>query len=125
MKRTVSEKRKRRHMRIRKKCLGSPEKPRAAVFRSNEHIYVSLVVDGAGPSRVLTTVSSRCEEFSRKKEKGVSGGNVKGADIVGGMLAGKARDMGISKIVFDRGGYRYHGRVKALAEAARKGGLEF
>ena len=109
--------RKRVHKRIRKKVAGSTERPRLAVFRSVKHIYAQVIDDAVG--HTLAAASSN--------EKGgvKSGGNVAGAKAVGKLLAERARDKGVKSVVFDRGGYLYHGRVKALAEAAREGGLEF
>jgi large subunit ribosomal protein L18 len=109
--------RERIHKRIRKKIDGTPERPRLAVFRSVKHIYAQIIDDRAG--RTLAAASSN--------EKGASfaGGNVAGAKEVGRLVAERAKAAGISSVVFDRGGYLYHGRVKALADAAREGGLEF
>jgi large subunit ribosomal protein L18 len=105
------------HKRIRAKIHGTAERPRLAVFRSIKHIYAQLIDDAAG--RTLASASSN--------EKGVSttGGNVAGAKEIGKALAERATTKGIKRIVFDRGGYLYHGRVKALADAAREAGLEF
>ena len=122
---TKEERRKRRHLRVRKKVKGTYERPRLVVFRSHKHIYASLVVDEESPNKVLTTVSSLSPEFKTVENSEIKGGNVKGAEVVGKLLAEKAKSMGIEKVVFDRGGYKFHGRVKALAEGARKGGLKF
>jgi large subunit ribosomal protein L18 len=104
------------HLRIRKKVVGSAEKPRLAVFRSLKHVYAQVIDDAHG--RTLVAASSR--------EKGQDGGgNVKGAAGVGKMLAERCKEKGIEAVVFDRGGFKYHGRVKALAEAAREAGLRF
>lgn len=105
------------HKRIRRKISGTPERPRLAVFRSLKHIYAQIIDDVAG--RTLATASSG--------EKGVSfdGGNIGGAKEVGRLVAERAKEKGIKNVVFDRGGYQYHGRVKALADAAREAGLEF
>jgi len=105
------------HKRIRKKIHGTPERPRLAVFRSVKHIYAQVIDDRSG--RTLAAASSQ--------EKGASfnGGNVGGAKEVGRLVAERAKTAGINTVVFDRGGYLYHGRVKALADAAREGGLEF
>jgi large subunit ribosomal protein L18 len=105
------------HKRIRAKISGTAERPRLAVFRSVKHIYAQLIDDAAG--RTLAAASSN------EKGAGFNGGNIAGAKEVGKLLAGRATANGIKKIVFDRGGYLYHGRVKALADAAREGGLEF
>jgi large subunit ribosomal protein L18 len=109
-----------RHLRLRQRVRGSAARPRLAVFRSTNHIYAQLVDDDAG-STVLA-VDSRSKEF-RGNHK--SGGNVAAAKAVGEILARKATAHGVQQVVFDRGGYKYHGRVKALADAARAGGLVF
>ncbi len=109
-----------RHERIRRTVRGTAGRPRLAVFRSVNHIYAQLVDDDAG--RTLVAVDTRSKAF-RTEHK--SGGNVTAAKAVGGLLAQKAKERGIERVVFDRGGYQYHGRVKALAEAARAGGLTF
>ncbi len=104
----------RRHLRVRKKVNGTAERPRLVVFRSDKHIYAQLVDDTAG--RTLVTVSSQKVAGGKKSEK---------AAAVGKTIAGVAKDKGIARVVFDRGGYKYHGRVKAVADGAREGGLEF
>ncbi len=106
------------HERIRSRVSGSAERPRLAVFRSLNHIYAQVIDDGKGH----TVVAASSAEKSGKKG---SGGNVAGAKEVGKLIAQRAKEKGVTKVVFDRGGYLYHGRVKALAEAAREGGLEF
>jgi large subunit ribosomal protein L18 len=109
--------RKRVHKRIRRKVAGSTERPRLAVFRSVKHIYAQVIDDAVG--HTLAAASSN-------EKNGVkSGGNVAGAKAVGKLLAQRAQEKGVKSVVFDRGGYLYHGRVKALADAAREGGLEF
>ena len=109
--------RKRVHKRIRRKVAGSTERPRLAVFRSVKHIYAQVIDDTVG--HTLAAASSN-------EKSGIkSGGNVAGAKAVGKLLAERAKDKGVKSVVFDRGGYLYHGRVKALADAAREGGLEF
>ena len=106
------------HKRIRQRVSGSPERPRLAVFRSLKHISAQVIDDQSGH----TVVSASSVE----KKAGIgSGGNVAGAKQVGKLLAQRAQEKGIKKVVFDRGGYLYHGRVKALADAAREAGLEF
>jgi large subunit ribosomal protein L18 len=113
--------RERRHLRIRKKVAGTAERPRLTVFRSLNHIYAQLVDDLAG--RTLLTVSSL--------DKGIlsdvkaAKGKVAAGKLVGKALAAKAKDKGIARVCFDRGGYLYHGRVKAVADGAREGGLTF
>jgi large subunit ribosomal protein L18 len=111
---TRAEKRHQRHLRVRKKVSGTAERPRLVVYRSIKHIYAQLVDDGA--QRTILTVSDRGVADGKKTEKSAE---------VGKRLAAKAKDAGITKVVFDRAGYRYHGRVKAVADGAREGGLEF
>jgi large subunit ribosomal protein L18 len=109
-----------RHLRVRTKVQGTAERPRLAVFRSLNHIYAQVVDDTVG--RTLVSVDSRSADFRGMAK---SGGNVAAAKIVGELVAKKAKAGGIGQVVFDRGGYQYHGRVKALAEAARAAGLAF
>ena len=110
--------RRRIHTRIRRKVKGSDERPRLAVFRSVANIYAQLIDDKAGRTVVAAS--------SIEKTAGVkSGGNVAGAKAIGKLIAERAQAKGVKKVVFDRGGYLYHGRVKALADAAREAGLEF
>ncbi len=106
--------------RIRKKISGTPERPRAFVFRSNRHIYVQLIDDANG--KVLLSASTREKEFGIKTKNSK---NMEAAKAVGEMVAKKAKSNKIKTIIFDRGIYPYHGRVKTLAEAMRKGGLNF
>ncbi|TNE64813.1 MAG: 50S ribosomal protein L18 [Bacteroidetes bacterium] len=116
MKRTKKEARKRIHMRIRKKISGTAEQPRLSVFRSNKAIYCQLIDDLNG--HTLAAASSM--------ENGVAKGTkTEMAKVVGQRIAEKAKAAGIEDVVFDRGGYLYHGRVKALADGAREGGLKF
>jgi large subunit ribosomal protein L18 len=117
--------RKRRQERVRKKVQGTPSRPRLSVFRSAKHISGQLIDDISG--HTLASASSLSASF-REHSQGVenaSGGNISGAKIVGALVAERARAKGISRIVFDRNGFLYHGRIQALAEAAREGGLEF
>jgi len=109
-----------RHRRLRAKLSGGPESPRLCVFRSLNHIYAQIVDDLAGST--LVSVSTLDPNV-----KGELSGKTKTAraELVGSLVSQRAKDRGISRVVFDRGGYKYHGRVKALAEAARAGGLEF
>jgi large subunit ribosomal protein L18 len=109
-----------RHRRLRRYVRGSSARPRLAVFRSLQHIYAQLIDDDAG--RTMLAVDSRSKEF---RERHRSGGNIAAAKAIGELLAQKAKAQGIGQVVFDRGGYKYHGRVKALADAARTGGLAF
>jgi large subunit ribosomal protein L18 len=118
---TKEEKRQVRRYRIRKKVSGLPERPRIAVYRSLNHIYAQLVDDSNG--RTLASASDVLPEVSAKLGDGK--GKVGKARAVGVVLAERAKALGIRRACFDRGGYLYHGRVKALAEGAREGGLEF
>lgn len=112
----------RRHVRLRKKVSGTSERPRLSVYRSLHHIYAQVIDDTKG----LTLVAaSTVEPELREKMKTNNGGNIEAAKVVGNAIAKKAVEKGITKVVFDRGGQIYHGRVKALATAAREGGLEF
>jgi large subunit ribosomal protein L18 len=115
-----SDARKRRHLRVRKKVSGTPDRPRLNVFRSNKHIYAQIIDDLSG--NTLVSASTIDKELKGKLN---SGGNIEAAKTVGALIAKRAINKGIKKVVFDRGGYLYHGRVKALADAAREGGLEF
>jgi len=115
-----AEGRKLRHERVRRIVRGTAERPRLAVFRSLSHIYAQVIDDAAG--RTLVAVDSRAPEFRQRQ---ATGGNVAAAKIVGELIAQKAKARGISQVVFDRAGYQYHGRIKALADAARAGGLTF
>lgn len=112
------ELRRRRHARVRRRVHGTSERPRLAVFRSNKHISAQLIDDDAG--RTLASASTT-EESLRTS----SGGNVDAAKAVGTLLASRAKAAGVGAVVFDRGGFAYHGRVAALADAARAEGLEF
>lgn len=118
--RTARAARRRRHIRVRDVVVGTVARPRLAVFRSLNHIYAQIIDDSAGHTLVSATDIEAALKASRdgKKKTEVAG-------LVGAALARKAKEKGISAVVFDRGGFRYHGRVKALAEAARKGGLTF
>lgn len=106
------------HTRIRKKVSGSAERPRLAIFRSLNHIYAQVIDDQKGVTL--------CSASSVEKSAGVDkGGNIDGAKAIGKLIAERAKEKGINSVVFDRGGYIYHGRVKSLAEAAREAGLQF
>ncbi len=112
--------RERRHRRIRKKIYGTTERPRLNVFRSLHHIYAQIIDDSVGHTLVSAStmdkeIRDECEELAKTEA----------AKVVGAALAERALDQGITTVIFDRGGYKYHGRVQALAEAARKGGLDF
>jgi large subunit ribosomal protein L18 len=115
---TREERRYRRHLRVRKKVSGTAERPRMVVFRSIKHIYAQLVDDDRGAT--LLGVGDGSEGIALEGT-----GKVAKAKAAGKLLAAKAKAAGISKVVFDRGGYRYHGRVQAVADGAREGGLEF
>lgn len=110
--------RKRRHYRVRKQVHGTAERPRLNVFRSNKHIYAQLIDDAAG--KTLVSASTVDKELNLDVTS-----NVEAAKKVGELIAKRAQDKGYKSVVFDRGGYLYHGRVQALAEAAREAGLEF
>ena len=114
------ERRYRRHLRVRKTVHGTAEKPRLVVFRSLKHIYAQLVDDDRGVT--LLGVSDLSEGLPTPAE---GGGKVGRAKAVGQLLADRAKAAGVSRVVFDRAGYRYHGRVQAVADGAREGGLEF
>ena len=111
--------RKRVHTRIREKISGTGQRPRLNVYRSLNHIYTQLIDDASG-----NTIASASSAAKKGDEK-VYGGNVEAAKLVGKLIAERAQEKGIKKVVFDRGGYLYHGRIKALADAAREAGLEF
>jgi large subunit ribosomal protein L18 len=117
---TREDVRKRLHTRIRKKLSGTTERPRLAVFRSQSHIYAQVINDDDG--RTLCTASSLDKELRAKSKRG---SNVAAAKTVGALIAARATEKGVAAVVFDRGGFRYHGRIKALADAAREGGLKF
>jgi large subunit ribosomal protein L18 len=104
------------HKRIRRRVAGTGARPRLAIFRSVKHIYAQVIDDTVGHTVVAA---------SSNEKSGVNGGNVAGAKAVGKLVAERAKDKGIQAVVFDRGGYLYHGRIKALAEAARQAGLQF
>jgi len=108
--------RKRIHTRIRRKVRGTTERPRLAIFRSVSHIYAQVIDDAKG----ITIVAASSSE----KGSSATGGNVAAAKEIGARVAQRAKEKGITRVVFDRGGYLYHGRVKALADAAREAGLE-
>ena len=111
--------RQRVHTRIREKMAGTADRPRLNVYRSLNHIYTQLIDDAKGVT--LASAST----MTRKGADGSTGGNVEAAANVGRLIAERAKSLGVTRVVFDRGGYLYHGRIKALADAARGGGLEF
>jgi large subunit ribosomal protein L18 len=111
------------HTRIRKKISGTTERPRLSVYRSVSHIYAQVIDDAKGTTIVSATTVEKGKGL--KGEKRPTGGNLASAKEIGKLIAERAKEKGIKKVVFDRGGYLYHGRVKALADAAREAGLEF
>lgn len=113
-------KRIKRHLRIRKKVKGTPEKPRLAVFKSEKHIYAQIIDDTKG--HTLVSASTLDKELRQKLSKTY---NIEAAKEVGKLIAQRALSLGIKTVVFDRGGFKYHGRIKALADAAREAGLKF
>ena len=115
---TKRQQRERRHRRVRGRVSGTSERPRLCVFRSSRGIFAQLIDDDAG--RTLASA-----DWVTLRKQGLSGSKMEQATVVGQKLAEAARSEGVEEIVFDRGGYLYHGRVKALAEAAREGGLRF
>ena len=112
--------RKKRHMRVRKKVSGTAQMPRLSVFRSNMHLYVQIIDDAAG--HTLCAASTKERDVASKISKT---SDIEAAKVVGDVVAKKALALGIEQVVFDRGGYKYHGKVEALANAAREAGLKF
>jgi large subunit ribosomal protein L18 len=122
----IKTKRDRRHrisLRLRKRIAGTPERPRLAVFRSVSHIYAQVIDDAAGTT--LVSASTTEPALKAKLTEGAKGGNLAGAKAIGVAVAERLKAKGITRVVFDRGGFLYHGRVKAVADAARESGLEF
>ena len=117
------EVRRRVHTRIRKRLQGDDERPRLNVYRSLNHIYAQIIDDSQGKT-IASASTTRGKDGKGTKSKKI-GGNVASAKEVGKLIAQRAQEKGVKKVVFDRGGYIYHGRIKALAEAAREAGLEF
>ena len=120
---TKEDRRDRIKFRIRKRMAGTPERPRLSVFRSVSHIYVQVIDDRTG--KTVASASTIDAVVKERLPKGVAGGNLKGAELVGTAIAERLKEKGITKVVFDRNGFLYHGRVRAVAEAARSAGLEF
>ena len=120
---TKSERRERIHLRQRKRISGTMERPRLSVFRSVSHIYAQVIDDLSG--KTLASASSTDPKVKGSFDQGVRGGNLKGAEAIGKAIAERSIDKGIKRVVFDRGGSLYHGRIRAVADAARKAGLEF
>ena len=120
---TKEDRRDRIKFRIRKKVRGTPERPRLSVFRSLAHIYVQVIDDFAG--RTLASASSVEPALKAQFNGEVRGGNKKGAELIGRTIAERLKEKGITRVVFDRNGFLYHGRVQSLADAAREAGLQF
>jgi large subunit ribosomal protein L18 len=120
---TIAKKRRegrlRRHRRVRKKVHGTAARPRLAVYRSNRHLSVQLIDDDS--SRTIVSASSLEADFRKQQ----AGGNIAAATAIGTLIAERAKKAGITSVVFDRGGFLYHGRIAAIADAARAAGLEF
>jgi large subunit ribosomal protein L18 len=120
---TKEDRRDRIKFRIRKRMTGTAQKPRLSVYRSVAHIYVQVIDDLNG--QTIASASTVDPKVKGQMPKGVGGGNIKGAELIGTTIAERLKEKGITKVVFDRNGFLYHGRVKAVAEAARTAGLEF
>ncbi len=116
--------RKRRHLRVRARISGTPERPRLNVFRSNQHTYAQVIDDTAGHTiAAASTLEPAVRELFTTSENGHR--RIDEASVVGRIVAERAKEHGVSSVIFDRGGYKFHGRVKAVAEAAREAGLDF
>ena len=120
---TKKDRRERIQLRQRKRIHGTAERPRLAVFRSVAHIYAQVIDDMSG--RTVAAASSTEKALKKKFSGDVRGGNLKGAEAIGQVIADRLKEKGITRVVFDRGGNLYHGRIRAIADAARKAGLEF
>ena len=120
---TKDDRRHRIQLRQRKRIAGTTERPRLSVFRSVSHIYAQVIDDLSG--RTLVSASSVDPSLKDSFSKGVAGSNIKGAEAVGKTIAERSIEKGIKRVVFDRSGFLYHGRIRAVADAARKAGLEF
>ena len=120
---TKADRRERIHLRQRKRITGTKERPRLSVFRSVSHIYAQVIDDMTG--QTLVSASSTEPSLKGAFAKGIRGGNLKGAEAIGKAIAERSVEKGITRVVFDRGGFLYHGRIRAIADAARKAGLEF
>ena len=120
---TKHDRRRRIQLRQRKWIAGTQDRPRLTVFRSVSHIYVQVIDDMNG--QTIASASTVDPTVKGKMPKGVGGGNIKGAELIGTTIAERLKEKGITKVVFDRNGFLYHGRVRAVAEAARTAGLEF
>ena len=120
---TKADRRERIHLRQRKRIMGTDERPRLSVFRSVSHIYAQVIDDLSG--KTLVSAASTDPKLKGVFAKDVRGGNLKGAEAIGKAIAERSIEKGIKRVVFDRGGFLYHGRIRAVADAARKAGLEF
>ena len=120
---TKDDRRHRIQLRQRKRIAGTSDRPRLSIFRSVGHIYAQVIDDLSG--RTLVAASSIDPALKGTFAKGVAGGNIKGAEAIGQAIAARSIEKGIKRVVFDRGGFLYHGRIRAIADAARKAGLEF
>jgi large subunit ribosomal protein L18 len=120
---TKADRRERIHLRQRKRITGTQERPRLSVFRSVSHIYAQVIDDLNG--KTLVSAASTEPTLRGSFAKDVRGGNLKGAEAIGKAIAERSIEKGIKRVVFDRGGFLYHGRIRAVADAARKSGLEF
>ena len=120
---TKDDRRRRIQLRQRKRISGSPERPRLSVFRSLTHIYAQVIDDLSG--KTLASASSVEPAIKGTFATGATGGNLKGAEAIGKVIAERSIEKGIKRVVFDRSGFLYHGRISAVADAARKSGLEF
>ena len=120
---TKADRRERIHLRQRKRIMGTSQRPRLSVFRSVSHIYAQVIDDLSG--QTLVSASSIDPKVKASLGKGMSGGNLKGAEAIGRAIAERSIEKGIKRVVFDRSGFLYHGRIRAVADAARKAGLEF
>ena len=120
---TKDDRRRRIQLRQRKRIMGTTERPRLSVFRSVSHIYAQVIDDLSG--KTLAAAGSTDPKLKGVFAKDVRGGNLKGAEAIGKAIAERSIEKGIKRVVFDRGGFQYHGRIKALADAAREGGLKF
>jgi len=120
---TKADRRERIHLRQRKRIMGTNERPRLSVFRSVTHIYAQVIDDLSG--KTLVSAASTDPKLKGEFAKDVRGGNLKGAEAIGKAIAERSIEKGIKRVVFDRGGFLYHGRIRAVADAARNAGLEF
>jgi large subunit ribosomal protein L18 len=120
---TKDDRRHRIQLRQRKRIMGTKERPRLTVFRSVSHIYAQIIDDLSG--QTLVSASSVEPKVKASLAKGIAGGNLKGAEAIGKAIAERSIEKGIKRVVFDRAGFLYHGRIRAVADAARKAGLEF